>query len=128
MSMGLELAGGAAPWGLHLVVDLDGCDAALIRDADRIRSFIVDLVKHIGMTAYGEPVIERFALHNPAVAGYSVMQLITTSSITGHFAEGTGRAFLDVFSCQMFDPDDTARFIADYFGAAHYTARVLHRG
>ncbi len=128
MSMGLGLPEAGQAWGMHLVVDLTGCDIAFIRDADHIRRFAADLVQLVGMTAYGEPLIERFALDNPAAAGYSLVQLITTSSITAHFAELTGEVFVDLFSCKPFDPDAAARFIANYFVAASYTARVLERG
>ncbi len=122
------MTAGGHPWGVHLIADLTGCDMAYIRDGDHIRRFAGDLTKYIGMETYGEPLVERFALDNPAAAGYSLVQLITTSSITAHFAESTNRAFVDVFSCKPFDADAAAEYIASYFGAASYTVRVLERG
>ncbi|MFA7063305.1 MAG: S-adenosylmethionine decarboxylase, partial [Methanomethylophilus sp.] len=51
------------------------------------------------------------------VQGYSLMQLIETSLISGHFAEDTDRAFVDVFSCKEFAPQNTAEYVKKYFGA-----------
>ncbi|MET7394230.1 S-adenosylmethionine decarboxylase [Dactylosporangium sp. NPDC005572] len=73
-------------------------------------------------------MVERFALDNPAAAGYSLVQLITTSSITAHFAEHTGRAFINVFSCKPFDAVVATDFIVRYFRARRCTQQVLHRG
>lgn len=112
--MSLPVSPVARPWGLHLIVDLYGCDMARIRDADVVRQWLADLVK--------------FAVDNPDAAGYSAVQLITTSSITGHFAEGDNTAYLDLFSCKRFDAPAAARFIADYFGAIGFDWDVLHRG
>ncbi|WP_327007699.1 S-adenosylmethionine decarboxylase [Dactylosporangium sp. NBC_01737] len=117
-----------APWGVELVLDLDGCDRERISNRRVIRRFAEALVQEIGMRRYGRPVCKRFALDNPEAAGYSLVQLITTSSITAHFAENTGRAFINVFSCKDFDVDAAAQFIAAYFRAGRYTAQVLHRG
>jgi S-adenosylmethionine/arginine decarboxylase-like enzyme len=91
-------------WGRHLVLDCSSCDREAIRDAETIRGFCADLVSSIGMVAYGQPVLEHFATHLPEAAGYSLVQLIETSAVTGHFCDASGDAYLDVFSCKDFDP------------------------
>jgi S-adenosylmethionine/arginine decarboxylase-like enzyme len=92
-------------WGRHLVLDCAACDQEVVRDAEAIRRFCTDLVSSIGMVAYGEPVLEHFATHLPEAAGYSLVQLIETSAVTGHFCDTSGDAYLDVFSCKDFDPE-----------------------
>jgi S-adenosylmethionine/arginine decarboxylase-like enzyme len=57
------------------------------------------------MVVYGEPVLKHFATHLPEAAGYSLVQLIETSAVTGHFCDTSGDAYLDVFSCKDFDPE-----------------------
>jgi hypothetical protein len=42
--------------------------------------------------AYGAPVLEHFAEHLPEAAGYSLVQLIETSAITGHFCDLSSEA------------------------------------
>ena len=91
-------------WGLHVAVDLGGCDHQKICDGDYIRQFAIDLADHIRMKRFGDPVVVRFGAE-PKVEGYSLVQLIETSCIAGHFAEDTDRAFIDVFSCREFPPE-----------------------
>ena len=87
-----------------MVLDCSSCDREAVRDAEAIRGFCADLVSSIGMVAYGDPVLEHFATHLPEAAGYSLVQLIETSAVTGHFCDASGDAYLDVFSCKDFDP------------------------
>ena len=87
-----------------------------MRDADAIREFCEDLVGSIGMVAYGDPVIEHFATHVPEAAGYSLVQLIETSAVTGHFCDASGDAYLDVFSCKDFDPRIAIEVVERHFG------------
>lgn len=102
-------------WGYHLILDCKGCDSDTIKDADVIRKFVKVLVDEIDMKAFGEPIIEHFGSHNPIVAGYSLMQLIETSSITGHFAEGSGDAYLDIFSCKPYDIEIAKAVVKRFF-------------
>ena len=87
-----------------MVLDCSSCDREAVRDAEAIRGFCADLISSIGMVAYGDPVLEHFATHLPEAAGYSLVQLIETSAVTGHFCDASGDAYLDVFSCKDFDP------------------------
>jgi S-adenosylmethionine/arginine decarboxylase-like enzyme len=102
-------------WGRHRVLDCSSCDRRAVRDPDAIREFCGDLVSSIGMVAYGEPVLEHFATHLPDAAGYSLVQLIETSAVTGHFCDANGDAYLDVFSCKDFDPEVAIRVVRKHF-------------
>ena len=55
------------------------------------------------------------------------MQLIETSSIVGHFSEGTNKVYLNVFSCKEFDPADAAAFCRKFFKAKGNRRRFLIR-
>ena len=98
-------------WGRHLILDCVACDRGAVRDADAIREFCEDLVESIGMVAFDEPMLEHFATHLPEAAGYSLVQLIETSAIMGHFCDESGDAYLDVFSCKDFDPVAAVRVV-----------------
>lgn len=93
-----------AAWGMQMILDLAACRLKAVTDPDEIRSFVSELVTEIDMRAYGEPLLVHFAEHTPEAAGWSVVQLIETSNITGHFCDLSGDAYLDVFSCKRFDP------------------------
>mgnify|MGYP000845569973 CR=1 FL=1 len=101
-------------WGYHLILDARGCDVATITDRQTLDRFIRTLVRDIEMTAYGEPVIEHFATHDIEKAGYSLVQLIETSSITGHFVDKNGDAYIDVFSCKPY-PIETVKSLVQRF-------------
>ena len=79
------------------------------------------------MKAYGEPILEHFAVHDPKAAGYSLVQLIETSAITGHFVDKTGEAFLDIFSCKSFDHPKAVIFIQDELEPAALEYQVIFR-
>lgn len=102
-------------WGYHLILDCKGCDKNKLKDGKNIIAFVKELVPAIDMKAYGEPTLAHFATHNPHAAGYSLVQLIETSSITGHFAEEIGDAYIDIFSCKPFDMEVAKRVVSEYF-------------
>jgi S-adenosylmethionine/arginine decarboxylase-like enzyme len=113
-------------WGVSSCINLDDCDLALMQNADAIRRFVVLLCDRIKMRRYGETQVVFFG-DDPRVQGFSMTQLIETSLISAHFADASRAIYLDVFSCAPYDPEDTARFAAEYFKADHYHFDVVHR-
>lgn len=113
-------------WGLHIAIDLGECDHEKISDGEYIKQFAIDLADHIHMKRYGEPIAVRFGAE-PKVEGYSLIQLIETSCIAGHFAEDTDRAFIDVFSCREYPPEATAQYCKEYFCAKRMEYATLFR-
>jgi len=113
-------------WGLAVCIDLGECDHDKISSKEHITQFAVDLAKYIDMKRYGEPMVVFFG-DEPKVQGYSLVQLIETSQISGHFAEDTNRAFIDVFSCKQFPPKKTAEWVQKYFGAKKMEYAVCFR-
>jgi S-adenosylmethionine/arginine decarboxylase-like enzyme len=104
-------------------IDLHFCDPDLIRDSNAIKRFVVELCDLIHMKRFGECVVVNFG-EDEKVAGYSMTQLIETSLISGHFANLTNHAYIDVFSCKGYDPKTVADFAKDFFNAKDYT---LHK-
>ncbi|MCK9278524.1 MAG: S-adenosylmethionine decarboxylase [Methanoculleus sp.] len=113
-------------WGLYTSVDLKGCDPASIRDPEKIHRFIIELCDLIDMHRFGEPQIIHFG-PNERVAGFSMTQLIETSLVSGHFANETNAAYLDIFSCKEYEPSKAAEFCRTFFGAQSATYQVLFR-
>jgi S-adenosylmethionine/arginine decarboxylase-like enzyme len=102
-------------WGYHLIIDCQGCKAEKITNREEIKKFIKTLVNKIDMKAYKDPIIEHFATHNPEAAGFSFVQLIETSAITGHLVDKNGDAYIDIFSCKKFDIDVARKFLESFF-------------
>ena len=90
-------------WGLSTSIDCYDCNGDLIRDAEYIREYVFDLCDLIDMKRFGECSIVHFG-EDEKVAGYSMIQLIETSLISGHFANSSNAAYIDVFSCKEYDP------------------------
>lgn len=113
-------------WGLHSAIDIHGCNPDIIRSAEKIKQFVVELCDLIGMKRFGECVVVNFG-EDERVAGYSMTQLIETSLISAHFANQTNAVYLDVFSCKCYSPKQVADFAKKFFGGKdydlHYTCR-----
>ncbi len=119
------MVGSGQAWGLCTAVDLYDCNPDLIRDANYIKRYVVDLCALIGMKRYGECQVVNFG--EGRVAGYSMVQLISTSLISGHFANETNHAYLDIFSCKGYDPTVVESFSKEFFGARRSVATATLR-
>ncbi|MBW2028907.1 MAG: S-adenosylmethionine decarboxylase [Deltaproteobacteria bacterium] len=116
----------ASPWGLLTSLDLYGCNPETIRDPERIKQYVVGLCDLIGMKRFGECQVVHFG-KDERVEGYSMVQFIETSLISGHFSNFSNSAYIDVFSCTIYDPDVLARFTQDYFEADSVNLHSLQR-
>ena len=79
------------------------------------------------MKAYGPPQTPYFGENDEITKGYSLLQFIETSSITGHFSEGTGAAYINIFSCKRYDRAKATEFTGRFFGAKHVVTRHVTR-
>lgn len=115
-------------FGLELVLDLYNCDLGKISDGEHIKKYIVELCDNvIDMKRYGNPLVEHFGHDNPITSGYSMVQLIETSCISGHFSEYKKSVYINIFSCKWFDADKAAEFTKNWFGASEIKKTVLPR-
>nr|MBF0222932.1 S-adenosylmethionine decarboxylase [Desulfobulbaceae bacterium] len=105
-------------WGIASSVDIYNCTPHTIRDAEAIRYFVIELCDLIKMKRFGETQIVHFG-EDERVAGFSMVQLIETSLISGHFANHTNAVYLDVFSCKPYLPETVQNFAQSYFGGSH---------
>ena len=112
-------------WGLLSSIDIYDCDPDKIRSKELITEYVSRLCKLIDMKQYGEPIVVHFG--KGGTEGFSLVQLIETSLISGHFANETSRAFIDIFSCKLYDPEKAAQFSMDFFGGSHYRLNTLIR-
>ena len=113
-------------WGIASSVDIYNCDPDTIRSADAIRRFVVELCDLIEMKRFGETQVVHFG-EDERVAGYSMVQLIETSLISGHFANLTNAVYLDVFSCKPYLPETVQSFAQRFFGGSHSNLNVSLR-
>jgi len=79
------------------------------------------------MKAYGDPIIEHFATHDPEKGGFTLCQMIETSLIDGHFVEFNGDAYISVHSCMEFDTAVVKDTITKYFNPKTIKDTVIYR-
>lgn len=114
-------------WGYHLIVDCSGCDQFNIKQEQVHRDFLKELIDKIDMVAYGEPVLAHFATHDPSKGGYTIMQMIETSNICGHFVDMNGEAYIDIFSCKPFDLKTATNVIQKYYAPKSMRPQMIYR-
>jgi S-adenosylmethionine/arginine decarboxylase-like enzyme len=113
-------------WGMTTSIDLHSCNPETIRNAEKIKQFVKELVELIDMKAFGDTQVIHFG-EDEKVAGFSMIQLIETSLISGHFANLTNNIYLDIFSCKAYDPEIVAEFAKKFFEARDYNKKTIYR-
>lgn len=115
-------------FGQELILNLYGCDLKKISSGKEIKKFVVTLCDDvIKMKRYGNALIPHFGHDNPITSGYSLVQLIETSSVTAHFSEFKKSVYLNIFSCAWFDPKKTEQFCKKFFGAKRVESHIIKR-
>lgn len=114
-------------FGWELLLDLYECDPDILCSRELLSQYVVELCERLDMKRYGEPLIEHFGYAKRETEGYSLVQLIETSSIVGHFSEFKRSAYLDIFSCKPYDPELVAQFSKEFFKAQRVVTRLIER-
>lgn len=114
-------------FGYELVLDLSGCDLAVMSSKTKLTEYVDKLCKLIKMKKYGKVQLPYFGLEKPHTKGYSMLQFIETSSITGHFSEYWRKSYINIFSCKTYDHKLATQFTKNFFKAKKVKARLLVR-
>lgn len=114
-------------YGYELIMDLYNCDPKTIRSKKLLQQYVDELCKLIKMKKYGKTLLPHFGDKKPYTKGYSLVQLIETSSITGHFSELWNSAHINIFSCKKYDEKKAFQFSKKFFKAKKAKKRVIIR-
>ncbi|WP_051957817.1 adenosylmethionine decarboxylase [Desulfobacter vibrioformis] len=114
------------PWGLSTSVDVYDCSPDMINDPGHIKNFVFGLCGLLGIENK-QNSSEVYYDENKTSAGFSMTRSIETSGISGHFAHATHTAYLDIFSCNSYEPRELAEFSLLYFRGSHYKMQVALR-
>jgi S-adenosylmethionine decarboxylase len=114
-------------FGWELMINLYGCKIEKISSKKQIQIFVDTLCEQIEMVKYGKTLIPYFGEKQPHTKGYSLVQLIETSSITGHFSEKKRSAYINIFSCKPYDHRKARLFTKDFFGAEKIKSHFIKR-
>ncbi len=115
-------------YGWELVLNLYGCSLKVLSSKKKIQEYNDKLCRLIRMEKFGKTLIPYFGHKKPHTQGYSLVQLIETSSIVGHFSESKKSAYINIFSCKAYDYKKARKFTAEFFEAkrvkSHFITRV----
>ena len=114
-------------YGKELILDLFECDPKIIRSKKKILEYSNKICNLIKMKKYGKPICERFGFGQGFTTGYSLIQLIESSSITAHFSELWNKVYINIFSCKNSDDKKATVFTKKFFKAKKIKNRVLIR-
>lgn len=123
----IDMGGEDFTFGMELVLDLKDVHRERMRNELVIAEFATQLVELIDMKAFGAPAIHHFGHDNPDTAGYTLVQLIETSSIVAHFSEGLNSIHINVFSCKWFHARGAMAWICEFWEAGQARGKVLYR-
>lgn len=113
-------------WGLSTSVDVYDCSSDMIKDPGGIKNFVSGLCGLLGIEKKQNSSAVYYD-ENETAAGFSMTRSIETSGISGHFAHATHTAYLDIFSCNSYEPRELAEFSLSYFRGSHYKMQVALR-
>lgn len=114
-------------FGYELILDLSGCDLSIMSSKKKLIEYVNKLCNLIGMKKYGETHLPYFGLEEPFTKGYSLLQFIETSSITGHFSEHWRKSYINIFSCKKYDHQLAEKFTKEFFKAESIKSTFLIR-
>jgi len=113
-------------WGYSTHIDIYQCDPYIIRSQADIIRYVNELCLLIEMKKFGSCILQNFG-NDERVQGYTFIQMIETSLISGHLVECTDEGHIDIFSCKKYDSQVAHEFTAHHFRAQKSKFQVLER-
>lgn len=112
--------------GKHLILDLKQCnDNVKYPNGDKISDFSKKLVAELDITSLDEPQVVHFGKEDKT--GYTLVQLIDTNYICGHFCDDTGDVYLDIFCSKDFDDNKVIDLVNKSFSPKNIRSTKLSR-
>lgn len=118
-------------WWMNAALDIQQCnlkEVAKFKNLDIhifVENFILDLCDYIDMVRDWDPEVYDIEHHGKKWLEFT--QVITTSLISGHFRHDTKTAYLEIFSCKYYNPNDVAEFTQKYFSGWNTQMQVTFR-
>lgn len=113
-------------WGISASIDLKNCNSDFIHKKGKVIEFVDLLCDYLKVTKYGECQVVHFG-EDYRVKGFSFVQLIESSLISGHLVDKTNDSYIDIFSCKFFDPNKAGEFCNRILNAQTYKVNYHFR-
>lgn len=124
------------PYGYELILDLHGCDVSKFTRR-HFRKYYKVLCEAIDMQRcklvfwddqwWRKLFLPWTCQKLPHTTGTSAVQFIVTSSVLIHALDILGAAYINIFSCKQFDPEQAQTITKEWFGAEICQSRLIER-
>jgi S-adenosylmethionine decarboxylase len=111
----------------HVMIDLYGCNSALLASEALLRRVLDEYPDRIGMEKVSPVFLREIKTSNPLDDGMSGFVIIATSHVSLHAWPCYGMVNIDVFSCEEFSTDEVARFAVQMFQARDVEVHAVER-
>ncbi|UDQ97051.1 adenosylmethionine decarboxylase [Lentisphaerota bacterium WC36G] len=111
-------------WGLTSSIDLYDCDGVKIVDKELIKEFIKKCTEKFSLSLADSKIPVCFSI-NDNITGFS--KISNDATICGHLKNNSTNLYIDVFSCNYFEPREVAEFANEFFNAKHYRMQISLR-
>lgn len=98
------------PYGPHLTIDAYGCEKERLASLDVVFSFLDRMPEVIGMQKITKPYVFTHLADPDPEWGITGVVIIATSHVSFHSYPELGIAFVDVFSCKVFNTEEAIAF------------------
>lgn len=112
---------------LHVMIDLYGCNPALLANEALLYRVLDEYPERIGMDKVSPVVLRDIKTSNPLDDGFSGFVIIATSHVSLHAWPPYRMLNIDVFSCEDFDAEDVVRFATEQFQAQDVEVHAVER-
>lgn len=110
--------------GTEWLVEAHGCSPEALRDLERVRRVLEDVLVRLELRVVGEGLFHRF----PGEGGVTAMFLLTESHLTAHTYPEHGLATFNLYCCRPRPGYPWQDALAKALGAGAVTVRALPRG
>jgi S-adenosylmethionine decarboxylase len=111
----------------HVMIDLYGCQSALLENEAFLREILADYPDVVGMDKVGPVELRYIKTSNPLDDGFSGFVIIATSHISLHAWPPYGMVNLDIFSCEEFDIHQVVSFATRKFHTQDVEVHTVER-
>jgi S-adenosylmethionine decarboxylase len=115
-------------YGPHLMLDLGGCNPAILDDLDACFRLLSQLPEKVGMMKITQPYVFRYCAPTPEDDGITGVTIIAESHVSLHTYPKKGYVFVDLFSCKPFDVEKATDYIVRFFESKSPSVHLEERG
>ncbi len=116
-----------SPWGVLTSVDLYECDPDLLENEPRITRFVHEMCNLMAAERSDNDCGVTFFGKGTDVSGFTMTLPCSTALVSGIISKGTNAAYIDLFSCNFYDPRQVAEAALAWFKASNYKLHLALR-